>query len=46
MDKLTSPPQQIVETLKVEDSSLPPQISEEESYVKIGDRVIQIMFED
>ena len=30
------------ETLKVDDSSLPPPLSEEESYVKIGDRVIQI----
>lgn len=34
------------ETLKVDDSSLPPQLSEEESYVKIGDRVIQIIEED
>ena len=33
------------ETLKVDDSSLPPPLSEEESYVKIGDRVIQIIEE-
>jgi hypothetical protein len=33
------------ETLKVNDSSLPPPLSEEESYVKIGDRVIQIIEE-
>lgn len=33
------------ETLKVDDLSLPPPLSEEESYVKIGDRVIQV-FED
>lgn len=31
-----------VETLKAEDSSLPPPLSEEESYVKRGDRVISI----
>ena len=30
------------ETLKVDDSSLPPPLSEEESYVKIGDRVIEV----
>lgn len=30
------------ETLKVEDSSLPQPLSEEESIVKVGDRVIQI----
>jgi hypothetical protein len=30
------------ETLKIEDSSLPQPLSEEESIVKIGDRVIQI----
>jgi len=34
------------ETLKVSDSSLPPPLSEEESYVKIGDRVIQVKEED
>lgn len=34
------------ETLKVNDSSLPPPLSEEESYVKIGDRVIQVKEED
>jgi len=34
------------ETLKVNDSSFPPPLSEEESYVKIGDRVIQVKEED
>lgn len=34
------------ETLKVLDSSLPAPITEEESYVKIGDRVIQLIDED
>jgi hypothetical protein len=34
------------ETLKVLDSSLPTPITEEESYVKIGDRVIQLIDED
>jgi len=30
------------ETLKVDESSLPPPLSEEESYVKIGDRAIAL----
>ena len=34
------------ETLKVNDSSFPPPLSEEESYVKIGDRVIQVKEDD
>lgn len=34
------------ETLKVNDSSFPPPLSEEESYVKIGDRVIQMKEDD
>lgn len=33
------------ETLKVDDASLPPPLSEEESYVKIGDRVIEVIEE-
>ena len=37
-----SPIQKIPETLKAEDSTYPPPLSEEESYVKSGDRVIQI----
>jgi hypothetical protein len=40
---LTAPPREIPETLKAEDSSLPPPLSEEESYVKIGDRVVQLI---
>lgn len=39
-------PREVHETLKVNDSSLPPPLSEEESYVKIGDRVIQIKEDD
>lgn len=35
-------PREVVETLKAEDSSLPPPLSPEESYVKINDRVIQV----
>ena len=36
------PPQEIPETLRTEDSSLPAPLSPEESYVKIGDRVKQV----
>jgi len=36
------PPREEVETLRASDSSLPPPLSEHESYVKINDRVIQI----
>ena len=36
------PPQVIEENLKVQDVSLPPPLSSEESYVKINDRVIQV----
>ncbi len=39
-------PQEVVETLRVDDSSKIPPLSEEESYVKIGDRVIQTNTED
>lgn len=39
-------PREVVETLKAEDSSLPPPLSEEESYVKKGDRVIQLLNDD
>jgi len=38
-----SPRREIPETLKAEDAALPPPLSEEESYVKKGDRVIQII---
>ena len=41
--RMFNPPQQKVETLKAEDSALPPPLSEEESYVKKGDRVIQLL---
>lgn len=39
--QLMSPPKEVIETLKIEDSSLPPQITEDQSYIKVGDRVIQ-----
>lgn len=38
-----SPRREIQETLKAEDSSFPPPLSAEESYVKKGDRVVQII---
>ena len=43
---LFAEPRKIVETLKTEDSALPPPLSEEESYVKKGDRVVQILKDD
>jgi hypothetical protein len=42
MKGMLEPPQEINETLKSEDSSLPPPLSPEESYVKINDRVILV----
>lgn len=39
---LTRPPRAVPETLSLEDSSTPPPLSEEESYVKIKDRVVQV----
>lgn len=39
---LFEPPREIQETLEAKDSSLPPPLSPEESYVKIKDRVIQV----
>lgn len=36
------PPRKVVETLRVEDSQFPPPLEEDESYVKVNDRVIQI----
>jgi len=40
--RLFDQPREIPETLRIEDSSLPAQLSPEESYVKIGDRVKQV----
>ena len=40
---LVSEPREVSETLKAEDSSLPPPLPEEESYVKNGDRVVQVV---
>ena len=37
------PRREIPETLKAKDSTLPPPLSEEDSYVKRGDRVIQVI---
>jgi hypothetical protein len=37
---------EVVETLKAEDSTLPSPLSEEESYVKKGDRVVQLLKDD
>jgi len=36
-------PRDVPETLSVRDSSLPPPLPEEESYVKVNDRAIQVM---
>jgi hypothetical protein len=36
------PYREVVETLKAEDSSLPPPLNPEDSYVKINDRVVAI----
>lgn len=40
--RLFAPPREIPETLKVDDSSRLPPLPEEQSYVKIGDRVVQL----
>jgi hypothetical protein len=42
LTRLFSQPQEIPETLRIEDSALPAPLSPEESYVKIGDRVKQV----
>ena len=39
-------PRPITETLRIEESRLAPSLSEEESHVKIGDRVVQILKSD
>ncbi len=44
--KLFAQPREISETLKINDSSLPKPLPEEGSYVKVGDRVIQLVEED
>jgi hypothetical protein len=43
---LSGPATRHVRTLKIEDSELPPPLSEEESYVKVGDRVRQVPSQD
>lgn len=40
MQEMYEPPKRVVETLRVEDSQLPPELDPEESYVKVNDRVI------
>jgi hypothetical protein len=40
---LTRPPEKVVDTLRAADKDLPAPLSEDESYVKINDRVIQIL---
>jgi hypothetical protein len=40
------PPRKVVETLRVDENTYPPPLSEEESYVKKGDRVVQIFDEE
>lgn len=41
--EMFSPRREILETLKADDSALPPPLSEKESYVKKGDRAVQIV---
>ncbi len=43
---LFNPPRKVPETLKAEDADYLPDLPEEESFVKIGDRVVQILDED
>lgn len=40
---LYRPAKGIPETLRIEDSSMPPPLSEQESYVKVKDRAIQVL---
>jgi hypothetical protein len=42
IDDWTRPPRTIVETLKADEESYPEPLSESDSYVKIGDRVIEV----
>jgi len=41
-EDLSSPPRTTVETLKADSSAFPPPLTEEESFVKRGDRVVQL----
>lgn len=43
LSSIFPPRREIPETLKAEDSAFPPPLSTEESYVKKGDRVVQII---
>lgn len=40
--QLARPPREVPETLSIHDASIPPPLPEEESYVKVKDRVIQV----
>jgi hypothetical protein len=42
LTRLTDPPREVAETLRADDSAYYPPLSEEESFVKKGDRVIEI----
>jgi hypothetical protein len=42
LGELASPVREVPETLAIADSSMPPPLAEEESYVKIKDRVVQV----
>lgn len=46
LSNILIPSREVYETLKIDDGSLPPPLSEDESYVKAGDRVIQLLEED
>lgn len=37
-----TPPKEVAETLRIDDASVPPPLPEEQSYVKIKDRVMQV----
>jgi hypothetical protein len=42
VELMSRPPREVTETLLLRDSTMPPPLSEEESHVKIKDRVVQV----
>lgn len=46
LEEMAAPPRTVVETLKADSSSFPPPLTEKESYVKRGDRVVQLSKEE
>jgi hypothetical protein len=46
LDRLSAPPRELPETLKASDADYLPELPEEESFVKKGDPVVQIVSED